>query len=204
MNASVPLEDLRSEFAGTWVGDTTDDERALRDLREHGDPIADFSATMPYVELQSLLDEDYPEGRHYYWKSVQLDALTDDAVDVLTEYGERAPSHLSTVDLWQLGGAVAEGDGAYPSRDAAYLLNFEANWDDPHATTENVEWVREGVATARDLDAARGLYVNFAGYGEDAAALAYGDSYERLRDVKARYDPDGVFGGHTPIEPAGE
>lgn len=194
-------DDPAVAFAGAYAGDPADGEGVLADLRGLGDPVADFSATMRYADLQRVLDEDYPEGRHYYWKSVRLDAFTDDVVDVLTEYGRSAPSHLSTIDLWHLGGAVADGGGAFPGRDAAYLFNVEANWDDPREADTNVQWVRDAVEDVRDLDAASGLYVNFPGYGEDAAAVAYGDSYDRLRDVKARYDPDGVFGGHTPIEP---
>ncbi len=45
----------------------------LRPLRELGDPIVDLSDAMPYVEAQQLLDEDYPDGWQYYWKSLELD-----------------------------------------------------------------------------------------------------------------------------------
>ncbi|WP_232701410.1 FAD-binding oxidoreductase [Halobacterium wangiae] len=206
--AYVPAVELFPEDAwddpavavlGAWAGDPDEGVDELRDLRTLADPLADFSDVLPYREFQRLLDEDYPEGRLYYWKSVALAELTDDVVDLLVERGAAAPSTLSTVDLWHLGGAIREGDGAFPKRDAAYLFNVEANWDDPRQTEANVQWVRDTVDAVRELDAAEGMYVNFAGFGEDAARVAYGESYDRLREVNERYDPEGVFSGHTPI-----
>ncbi|WP_137283720.1 FAD-binding oxidoreductase [Halorussus salinisoli] len=187
---------------GCYAGDSEEGTDALRPVRELADPIVDLSGRMPYVELQSMLDEDYPHGRYYYWKSVYLDELTDEVVDKVLAHADDCPSALTTIDLWQLGGALAEvGEGAtaFSNRDAAYLLNYEANWDDPRETEVNVRWARESVEDVRELDAVRGQYVNFPGMGEDAAEVAYGDSYDRLGAVNAEYDPENVFRGHQDV-----
>ncbi|WP_135851979.1 FAD-binding oxidoreductase [Halorussus salinus] len=190
-----------------YAGDPDEGATVMEPLREFADPVADLSGRMPYVELQSMLDEDYPKGRYYYWKSLYLDELSDEVITKILAHAEECPSKLTTIDLWQLGGAVADPDEgadatAFPNRDAPYLLNYEANWDDPRETTANVEWARESVAELRDSDAVRGQYVNFPGMGEDAARVAYGDSYDRLAEVKATYDPENVFRGHQNVTPS--
>lgn len=132
-------------FFGCYTGDLDEGERELRLLREFAEPIVDFSGTMAYVELQALLDEDYPNGMNYYWKSLYLEALTDDCIDRLVAAGERAPSALSTVDVWQLGGAISRvepGKTAFAHRSAPFLLGIEGNWEDPADSDENVAWVR--------------------------------------------------------------
>jgi hypothetical protein len=128
----------------------------------------------------------------------------------MAAHADDCPSTLTTIDVWQLGGAIAdpaegeadaETETAFTNRDAPFLLNYEANWDDPRETEANVRWARECVEDVRELDAVRGQYVNFPGMGEDAASVAYGDSYDRLAEIKARYDPENVFRGHQNVAP---
>ncbi len=190
-------------FLGCYAGDPEEGDEALRPVREFAEPIVDFSGTMPYVELQTMLDEDYPDGRYYYWKSLYLDALTDEVIDSIVACSERCPVPLSTVDVWQGGGAIArvgEDETAFPYRDVPFGLNFEANWDDPRQTEAAVAWVRESIAEMRDHPEARGQYVNFPGLEEDPSRIPFGEHAERLADIKAEYDPDGIFRGHGNIE----
>ena len=193
-------------FFGCHLGGRGDAEAEFRPLREFADPLADASGPIEYVELQRLLDEDYPDGRRYYWKSLYLDDLSDDAIDLVERFGEECPSSLSTVDLWHLGGAISDvpEDGtAFRHRDRPYLLTFEANWDDPGDDDENVDWARRGIDAARELPAASGGYGNFPGFGEDPARTVFGDNYDRLAAVKAEYDPENVFRFNQNVEPAG-
>lgn len=192
---------------GCWAGEVGEGETAFEPLRRLGDPILDASGPMAYAELQELLDEDYPDGRRYYWKSVYLAEIDDEVIDLLARLGRASPSNLSTVDLWHLGGAieaVAPDATAFWHREPAYLLNFEANWDDPEEDDENVAWVREGVAEVRDLSVASGEYANFPGFNEDPARTIFGDNYERLVEIKSRYDPENLFRLNTNVQPASE
>ncbi len=51
-----------------------------------GEPLLDMSGSMPHVELQQLLDEDCPDGLHYYWKSLHLPGVTDQVVSLVEEW----------------------------------------------------------------------------------------------------------------------
>jgi len=191
-------------FLGCYDGTEDDATETFEPLRDLADPIVDLSGTMEYTELQTMLDEDYPDGLRYYWKSVFLTDLTDEVIDQMIDHGLASPSDLSTVDIWHLGGAVADpnqDDTAFWHRDKPYLLNYEANWEDPADDDENVAWVREGIESARDLAVAGGQYGNFPGFNEDPAQILFGENYARLTALKALYDPDNLFRRNQNITP---
>jgi len=192
------VDDLKIGFLGCYAGPPEDGEEALAPLRELGEPIADFSATMPYAELQRMLDEDYPDGMRYYWKSLYLDGLTASAIDRICYWAETAPSPLSTVDVWELGGAITDIDldeSAFAGRHAPFLLGIEANWEDPANDDVNIEWVRDCIADMRQFSDGS-FYLNFPGFfegGEAALETTFGPAYERLIALKDEYDPEGLF-----------
>lgn len=118
--------------------------------------------------------------------------------------GRRDPSALSTIDLWHLGGAVAEVPRkatAFWHREEPHLLAVEANWDDPDDDEANVRWARDLITDIRALPEASGRYGNFPGLNEEPARAVYGDNYERLVDLKSRYDPGNLFPGNGLVEP---
>lgn len=193
-------------FLGCHAGRPAQAEEDFRPLRSLAEPLADLSGRMTYTDLQSLLDPDYPDGRRYYWKAVYLDELTDDVVELIARHGAASPSPLSTVDLWHLGGAIsdlAQRDTAFWHRDKAYMLTFEANWDDLQGDEANIAWVRDGVAAARELPGTSGGYGNFPGLQEDPARTIFGGNYDRLVEVKRRFDPENLFRHNTNVRPDG-
>src|ERR671938_1439918 len=128
-----------------YVGDVEEGERVLRPLRELGGHIADLSARMPYTEAQAILDEDYPDGWHYYWKSVNLDGLGDEVIERLAYHAWAAPSGHSTIDVWYQAVAtsrVATDETAFGDRSAPILIGIEANWERPQDDEANIAWVR--------------------------------------------------------------
>ncbi len=180
-----------------FAGDAEEGERAVAPLRELGDPIADLSGRMPYTEAQRILDEDYPNGAHYYWKSVDLDRLDDEVVERLAAWAAKAPSGHSTIDVWFNGGAMSRVDAGATAfgRRPAYLVGVEANWHEGDDDA-NVAWARGVVESVRPFSDG-GAYLNFPGFyeeGEDLLKASYGTAnLERLRSVKRAYDPDGVL-----------
>ena len=162
---------------------------------------------MPWVEVQTVLDEDYPPGLRYYWTSATLDGITPATVDLLVEHAERAPSDHSTIDLWYNGGALArvpEGATAFTGRSAPHLVGIEANWERPEEDAANVAWARTLLADLR-REGSAGLYLNFAGLPEEVAAATragHGRAYDRLAELKARYDPDNLFRHNQNVPPA--
>ena len=211
----IPEEELfpaewvhEGKFAimGCYAGPTNEGEEALRPLREFGEPIADVSATMPYADFQQLLDEDYPDGMRYYWKSLYLDGLSESAIDRIAYWAATAPSPLSTVDIWQLGGAITDvgvEESAFAGRHAPFLLGVEANWEDPQADDTNVEWVRDCLEDMRQFSDGS-VYLNFPGFleeGEDMMRTTFGPAYDRLEVLKDEYDPDGMFRRNQGVVP---
>jgi FAD/FMN-containing dehydrogenase len=194
-------------IAGIYAGPTAEAEPVLRPFRELGGPIADLSGRMPFTEVQSLLDEDYPAGGGYYWKSIELDGLDGTVIDRLVEHAAAAPSAHSTVDVWYHGGAmgrVAPDATAFGER-ALVLLGYEANFEDLDAAEPNVAWVRDSL-TELSPYARRGTYLNFPGFFEEGDALvrdSYGDAnYRRLVQLKDAWDPDNVFRLNGNIAPS--
>ncbi|WP_336343221.1 FAD-binding oxidoreductase [Halalkalicoccus ordinarius] len=202
------VDERKIGIVGCHAGPAEEGERALRPLRELGEPIADFSGTMPYVELQRLFDEDYPDGMRYYWKSLYLDDLSDSAIDRIAYWTDVAPSPLSTIDVWQLGGEIARIDAedtAFAGRYAPFLLGVEANWERPEDDDANVEWVRDCLDDMRQFSDGS-VYLNFPGFleqGEDVMRTTFGSTYERLVALKDEYDPTNLFSLNQNVTPSG-
>jgi hypothetical protein len=188
--------DLALVLAGAYTGDPADGRQEFDWLRDRDDAVAATCDAMAYTDLQTMMDDDFPAGRRYYWKSVPVDTLTDDAIETLHDAAAAAPSTLSTVVVWPMHGAVERvpaDDTPVVGRDASVVLNVEAAWDDPTATGENVQWVRETCDALRDAAAIPGTLPNFAGGDDPDASDVYAANADRLRAVRDRYDPDGVF-----------
>ena len=162
---------------------------------------------MPYAVLQSGFDWAFPKGWLYYWKSLYMSALNDAAIaEIIALAGER-PSPQSLIALWHHGGAVARvgaDETAFGSRAAPYLISFDTTWTDPADTEHAITWTRNAwSAMHRYSDG--GLYLNFAGLGEEKEALVragYGANYERLATLKIKYDPSNLFRMNQNIKPA--
>lgn len=191
---------------GCYAGPVEAGKRALEPLRNLGDVIADDSGVTTFRAFHDA-DGAYPHGRNYYWKSTFLDGLSDECVDRVAEWTAEAPSERSSLTVWQFGGEmgrVGADETAFPGRDAPFMLSVEANWDEGTACAENVAWARDAWAAMREFSSG-GLYVNFAGFGEEGSDLvraAYGNNYDRLAAVKRRYDPANLFRHNRNVEPA--
>ncbi|NTU81573.1 MAG: FAD-binding oxidoreductase [Chloroflexales bacterium] len=194
-------------FAALYVGDPEEGRQLLQPLRDFGTPLIDVSDVMPYVAVQQTFDHEFPEGRRYYWKSLNLSRLDDAAIAQIAAHALAQPSPYSTTDLWHIGGAVRRGSpeaSAFYGRDSAFLLNAEANWDDPADDGANLTWAHGLIAALAPFsDGSR--YLNFAGLQEEGEAMmrdAFGPQYARLAALKAQYDPANLFRLNQNITPA--
>ena len=171
----------------------------VQPFAELGDPLVDMTGRMPYVELQQALDADYPTGDRYYWTSLHLPALSDDVIDLAVAWSERRASSTSTLDVWHLGGAMADvapTATAFGERSDEYLLGAEANWVDPATDTANIRWARATIEAFAPHSGGR-EYLNFPGFyegGDATRRAAHGDAnHRRLARLRARLDPAGLF-----------
>jgi FAD/FMN-containing dehydrogenase len=184
-------------FAGPYIGDAAEGERVLQPIREFGTPMLDFSGAMPFGDVQRAFDEEYPQGRRYYWRSTYLKELSDDAIDTLVDLGVKRPSPLTSLDLWILGGAVQDvgpTDTPIAHRQAPFMAGIESNWTDAADDAANIAWAREAHTRLTPFSTG-GSYLNFEDLtDQNRVAAAYGANYERLMQIKRRYDPDNLFG----------
>lgn len=194
-------------FGAMYAGAATEGQQVMKPLIDFGEPLVDFSGVMPYVEAQKAFDADYPDGRRYYWKSLNLSRLDDEVIDRLVKHARRQPSEFSTVDLWHVGGAVKRGsasESAFHGRQAAFLLSPEANWEHPEDDEANITWLREFIADMAEFsDGSR--YLNFPGFleeGDEMVRAAFGDKYQRLQALKDKYDPTNFFSLNQNIKPS--
>jgi FAD/FMN-containing dehydrogenase len=190
-----------------YAGAIEDGERALRPLRAARPPLLDLVGPTPYTEFQSAIDSTVVHGWNYYWKSTYLPELCDDLIDVIAGHAFSSSSPRSYVALFHLKGAVsrvAQGGTAFGNRQASHAITLDAVW---HAGEDfgerDTTWTKNCLAALGRFR--EGVYVNFLGGDEDPGRVreAYGDSvYNRLVEVKTKYDPDNVFHYNQNIRPA--
>ena len=162
---------------------------------------------MPYAELQKMLDDGNAWGQYAYDKCVYLSELTDDVIDVCTERVPLKTSAASVVLFYKLDGAfskVGELDTAFSGGRApgygVFLIGLCPTIEGLPAARQ---WVRDFHA-ALSPHGGRGSYVNTViDDGEAPVRAAYGaETYDRLAQIKRRYDPDNVFHRNANIRPA--
>jgi FAD/FMN-containing dehydrogenase len=191
---------------GMYIGAPDAGEALFRPLREVASPLIDMSARTPYVNAQSALDPLFPDGGLYYWKSLFLDELSDEAIERILSRAQDRPNPRILVILRHLGGAlgrVADDATAYSNRGAEYMLSIDGAWSDPAETERNIAWVRDFWSAMRPFSNG-GVYLNFPGFGENGRELwkaSHGANFERLRAVKDRYDPGNLFRVNQNIRP---
>lgn len=190
-----------------YAGPIEEGEGALRQVRGFGNPVVDAVMPKPYVAHQKMFDAAVPHGRHYYWKSHKLPALTDEMIAVIVEHSSAITSPMSTIPVFTQGGAVArvpDEATAFAHRGAAHDINIVASWEPSDPEPErHIAWVRDFHAALEPHSA--GLYVNFASDepGESVREAAYGaEKLKRLVELKGRYDPTNFFRHNSNIPPA--
>ncbi|MFC5477613.1 FAD-binding oxidoreductase [Massilia suwonensis] len=178
---------------------------ALDTVRSFGTPLGEHVGAVPYAAWQQAFDPLLVPPARNYWKSHNFNTLSDAAIDVVIDYAGRLPSTQSEIFLGLIGGAAntrAPEETAYPHRKALYAMNVHTRWDTPNEDAGCLAWAREFFKAAAP-HAAGGVYINFLNEDEvDRIAEAYGPNYERLRQVKAQYDPNNLFRANQNIRPA--
>ena len=193
-------------FAVCHSGDPGDAERDLAPVRALGDPVFDLLGPQPYTEVQSYLDDTEPDGHHYYWRTEFLAGLEDGLLAGMRELFADCPIPEAELGVLHLSGALNErpaDDGAVGNRDARYVLGVNGMWapDEPEAGRFR-QWVRDAGARLRPWSTGA-TYINFqtADEGDDRVRATYGANYDRLVEVKRRYDPGNLFRANRNIRP---
>jgi FAD/FMN-containing dehydrogenase len=188
------------------VGSPEQAERDLEPLKSFGSPLDVQVGPMPYTILNSLIDEGFAKGLLNYWKAGFLSEVSDEVIDVIVERYAECPSPQTAIVLEAFQGAVSRvpvDATAVPHRTPGVNLNIASVWTDPAATDDNIAWTRATYDAVKPFMS--GLrYVNYLAddeKGEEPARAAYGPNYDRLVEVKTKYDPENLFRLNQNIPP---
>lgn len=186
-------------------GDRASAEIDLKPLLDFGTPLISQVGPMPYPAINEMFDEAYPAGSLNYWKSSFIGELSDDTIDTMIGSFESCPSAMTGLALEHFHGAatrVGVAETAAPHREQGYDYLLTSVWTDPSTSDENIAWTRARYAEMEPHFIER-RYVNYLS-GDDAETAGravYGANYDRLTEIKSRYDPDNVFHLNQNIRP---
>jgi FAD/FMN-containing dehydrogenase len=187
-----------------WAGDPDAGEKALQPIRDVAPRVAEHVGVMPYPALNSAFDALVPPGLQHYWKANFVSELTDDAIAAHLEHGPKVPVVNSTVHIYPINGAaqrVAPDSTAFAYRDATFATVIAGMWPDAADNDANTTWVKDYYA-ATAPHSEEGGYVNFMAEDDQSRIRAnYRGNYDRLAEIKRRYDPDNLFRHNQNIQP---
>lgn len=198
---TLPDGNRAAAVALCYCGNPDEGARVIAPYREFGPPIMDMVVPRSYSEMNMLLDAANPPRMQSYWKWNGLRELSDDAIDVIVEHAANPPSPFSTVLIDQINGVAARmapDATAFAHRDVPFGLVIVSMWPDPANNKENMVWARN-FSKAAEPFCSGGVYVN--GVSGQQARAAFGSNYDRLAQIKAKYDPTNFFRHNQNIAP---
>jgi len=187
-----------------YAGDPSDGYPIVEPLREFGEPVIDSIKERPYKEFQQAGTSDEPY--RVYLRSQYLEQLPEEALEIIVNYFDDAPSWDSSVFISHRGGAETAKPPdvtAYPHRREAFHVLIESRWDDAAADFENMEWVSE-FHRALAPHTTGGPAMNFltSDEPEERVRSAYGENYSKLVAIKDQWDPGNLFRMNQNIPPS--
>jgi FAD/FMN-containing dehydrogenase len=187
-----------------YFGNVAEGEKLIAPLRAFGAAHGEHLGAQPYVAWQKAFDPLLTPGARNYWKSHNFTELADGALDSIIEFAGKLPSPQCEIFVGMIAGApnrIAPNAMAYGHRDARFVLNVHGRWDEAKDDQKCIGWAREFFKASAPF-ASAGAYVNFmTGEEGDRVAAAYGANYDRLVQIKKRYDPDNIFHLNQNIKP---
>ena len=199
---------LRKVCGVVWCYAGADEDAAAKAMAPLLDavpePLLHGVQAMPHPMLQGAFDGLYPPGDQWYWRADFVKEIPDEAVAIHAKFGAEMPTPQSTMHLYPIDGAahdVSPSDTAWSYRDATWGSVFAGVDSDP----ANVDTIRSWSVDyyeALHPYSAGGAYVNMMmDEGQERVRASYRDNYDRLAQIKAKYDPDNIFRVNQNIEP---
>jgi hypothetical protein len=209
--AAPPMPFLPPEWHGelvvmalmAYAGDVDEGERAIAPLRALAEPIADMVKPMSYPEMYPPEEGDYHPTAAA--RTLFMDTVDRDVAETIVEYLRASDAMMRVAQLRVLGGAMArvpDEATAFAHRSSRIMVNVAAFYEGPEDRPRREAWVADFAAALEQGDA--GAYVNFLGdEGEERVRADYpGATWERLVEIKGRYDPTNLFRLNQNIPPA--
>jgi FAD/FMN-containing dehydrogenase len=191
----------------TGFGEPAEHQQVVDRIRTALPPLFDHVTPMPYVALQLMLDEANAWGVHGYDRGAYIEDLTDDVIEILTEHAPRKSSPLSVLLFYRLDEAyceIGENETAFGGgRTPRYMGFFLGLCPTPEMLGAERQWVRSLWDALRPHMMSSGTYVNaLEGQDDHRIRMTYGTKYDRLADIKHKYDPGNIFHHNANIKPA--
>jgi FAD/FMN-containing dehydrogenase len=185
----------------TYAGDPDAGERAIAPFRALAEPLADMVRSIPYPEMYLPEEEDYhPTAASW---TGYADSIGANESDAIMQRLAVPAGMLRAVQLRQLGGAmsrVPDDATAFAHRSRAIMLNVASIYETEQDRAGSETWVNDTVAVVRQGEPA--AYVNFLVDEPNRIREAYpGKTWDRLRQVKSRYDPTNLFRLNQNVPP---
>lgn len=191
-----------------YCGSLEEGEKLLRPLRKFAKPLADLIQPRPYLEMQTLLDETWPPGRHYYNKAHNARRLSAQAIQTILRFSALLPTPVSNIAFQQMHGAasrIAASETAFPHRYDHFDLLVHPASDNPSDKDKLIAWARQCWQSLQPF-VERAVYVNALEdaleEGDQRVHEAYGANYGRLATLKKKYDPTNLFRQNSNIKPS--
>lgn len=195
-----------SAIGGGYFGGNADAERAVQPIKTFGPPVVDAMGPIPYLQLNAMLDDSFPQGARNYWKSHFCEHLSDAAIDTIVDCFRKSPSPMASIVIEHFHGAptrVETGKTAFALRARGFNVLVLSQWDSPDGDAAGIAWARETYAALKPFGGSS-RYLNYLDQDDTGAAAitaAYGPNVQRLQSIKAKYDPDNVFHLNVNIPP---
>ena len=180
-------------------------EKIFEPIRAFKKPALDFVGPLPHPALQSMFDPIFPPGLQWYWRADFMNGLSDAMIAEHVRFGPMLPSMHSSMHLYPINGAAArvgKNETAWNYRGAMFAQVIVGVDPDPANNEKIIAWTKDYYNALHPYSAG-GAYVNFlmGDEGEDRVKATYGDNYERLAAIKAKYDPQNLFRVNQNIKP---
>ena len=185
------------------VGGGAAGEKAMGPFRAVAEPLADMLKEMPYPGIYMEEEGDFhPIASD---RTMFLDRVDDDVASTMLERIESSDAMMAAAQFRVLGGAMARVPAdatAFAHRSSKVMVNVASLFENVEDRPKYEEWAQRFADDLRQDDP--GAYVNFLeDEGEERVRAAYpGATWDRLREIKRRYDPDNLFRLNQNIPPA--
>jgi hypothetical protein len=187
-----------------WSGGAEDDESIRGSVSEIGEIVGQQLWRMPYPEINTFFDELLPKGLRHYWKANASMGFSEEAIAEHLVHGPNVPNLESGLFVFPINGVchnTGPDETAFANRHTKLSAVIAGTWHEAEQDEANTTWVRDYFEALKPWSEIGG-YVNFmSGDDQDLTDINYGAKMQRLKEIKAVYDPGNLFRVNQNIAP---
>ncbi len=187
-----------------YTGELDKAEELFKPVHDRN-PLFAHVGEMPYPSVQTLFDGLMPPGLQWYWRADFFNELNAEVRAQHLKFGSNIPTPLSQMHLYPISGAasrVGKEETPWAYRDANYAGVIVGVDPDPANAEKITDWCKAYWEAVHPYSSG-GAYSNFMmDEGQDRVKASYKHNYDRLVQIKTKYDPDNVFRVNQNIRPA--